>query len=148
MRFGYAPIDNDHEGLLALAVQVEKLVASNSTPPEIRTKFKELGNYAIAHFGREERIMQKAQYPERLRHKHEHEEIIRWIAFLEVELAAVHSEVLEAATSQTLAFLNAWIVDHLTAFDEPLIRYLLSRTTADNSTTPPLASASKIGTPG
>jgi len=126
MKLGFPAVDEDHERLLALAAEVELLIASASRVHKIRAKFHELVEHALAHFSREEAYMAACQYPDLAVHKSEHAELTEWLLHIEQALAEDGPNAGTAATDQTIAFFRAWIGRHLTSFDTAAVQFILA----------------------
>jgi hemerythrin len=123
MKLGFTPIDEDHEGLLLLAKEVEVLIACECS---VRAKFHELVEYSLAHFSREEAHMEACRYPGLDVHRSEHQELAGWLLHIDESLDPDGPNASPGAADQALAFFQAWIERHLMVLDKPAIRFILS----------------------
>ena len=125
MRFGFDPIDDDHERLVVLASEVEALIIAGSPAGEIRAKFLELRQHSLAHFGREEAYMEASHYPALHAHRREHLELAEWLHHIEESLCSDPPTANDATDNQVIAFFEAWIDRHLRLLDAPAVRHVM-----------------------
>jgi len=126
MKLGLAVIDKDHEQLLALAGEVERLISAGSRMSEVWAKFHELVEYSLEHFQREERQMEACGYPGLDVHRCEHREVGEWLRHIENELEEAGPGASEMVLEQTIMFFRAWIARHLSTFDKAAVEFLLA----------------------
>ncbi len=126
MRFGFPPIDQDHEQILLLAAEVERLILASAPAGEIRTKFHEMTEISLEHFIREETHMERCGYPGTAAHRREHAELGDWLVHIETALVEEGPSASAAAQQDVLAFFRAWIQRHLEMLDQPAVRYIAS----------------------
>lgn len=118
-------IDADHKALIRLINDFESRSAQSLDRRTLSDTLKGLLDYAKEHFGREERLQARINYPFYDLHCHEHKRLIR-----EVEQFARHymtdpSVVIdEEAKASMDTFLRAWLIDHIIEQDLKMRAFL------------------------
>ena len=69
-------LDKDHQTLVEMVNEISDLLDSGETG-NCKTKVLEFINFAKAHFGREEQILNKAGYPNVAKHQKHHKDLDR-----------------------------------------------------------------------
>jgi len=131
MRLGIRVIDEDHEHLLCLVAEVEELIRVHAGLGELRPKFHELVEYALAHFRREEEFMRRCGYPGTAGHAREHGELGEWLGHMEEGLAEEGPTATAATRQDVVTFFHAWVQRHLEMLDRPAARYILDHSGHD-----------------
>ena len=125
MKLGFAPIDEDHDKVLKLVSEVEGLIAEHAPIDASRQSFRMLVEVTVNHFRSEEHGMEACRYPDLARHKREHEEISDWLTHLQTSFTSATSEsTCQWIGSDTIAFLRAWVQQHLLEFDAPMVAFI------------------------
>ncbi len=119
-RIDGGPIDDQHKQLFFLANCVFAVPAADTE--EIKLTVKELFRYMEYHFADEERLMQKAAYPELAEHVELHERIIHQMNSV---LRGSHSYVQLCATLRHL--MVDWVIEHIVNEDLKIHRHLEAR---------------------
>jgi hemerythrin-like metal-binding protein len=120
---GVRPIDEQHMELIRLTNKLfnscmEGQEKGNGTFLEV---IHEAVEYIGYHFGTEEKIMERINYPDFARHKKEHTDFVR----------EVYTKVEEFESGKILAplmfvyFLRDWVLHHIAVSDKRLGDYLL-----------------------
>ena len=126
---GIPGIDAQHKRLIELCNETyKKLMAgntdstSNDWKPSVKEALAECVDYAIIHFGTEERLMEEIKYPNLSRHKVEHDKFTRKVQY-EFES---FDEMNFSAALQFVKFLYDWILSHV-AHEDKLIGVFLQK---------------------
>jgi len=113
---GFKLIDNDHKKLFELVnnfvYQLNKGQGKNSL---VKT-FDELLDYTVIHFGNEERIFKKYNYPGLEEHQKEHRELVDKLVKLNKDKQYIFAE-------NVADFLTSWLVDHILGSDMQYVNY-------------------------
>jgi hemerythrin-like metal-binding protein len=119
---GVRPIDNQHMELIRLTNKLfNSCMAGQRRSGAFLDAIHEAVDYTGYHFGTEEKIMQRVNYPDYARHKKEHTDFVR----------EVYSKVEEYKAGKMLAplqfvyFLRDWVLHHIAVSDKRLGDYLL-----------------------
>ena len=81
-------MDDQHQRMLELVNNLHTVVESCIDKSELKDMLAELVEFTRVHFSAEERLMEKYEYPDFLKHRHEHELLLRHMDHL---VAAVSS---------------------------------------------------------
>ena len=117
LSIGHEAIDADHRMLVNCVNDVYD--ASGDTEAVVERVIGVLTQYTIEHFGREEELMQRFNYPNIRSHEEEHY-IIRKL--LEGHQLKYSSD--ENGIENFLHFLKLWLVGHIKGSDLKLAEYL------------------------
>jgi hemerythrin-like metal-binding protein len=120
---GVRPIDDQHMELIRLTNKLFNscMEGQRRGGSAFLDVIHEAVDYTGYHFGTEEKIMQRINYPDYARHKKEHTDFVR----------EVYSKVEEYKTGKMLAplqfvyFLRDWVLHHIAVSDKRLGDYLL-----------------------
>jgi hemerythrin-like metal-binding protein len=113
-------IDAQHMDLVAMANRLHDGMLSEQSPAFLQGVLGEMGQYAVAHFGTEERYMDAHGYPERAAHKTEHRDFVEKVQ----RLAADGASGKCALSMDILNFLCNWLVTHINGTDKALGAFL------------------------
>ncbi len=116
---GHPRIDADHRHLVDLGNRLHKAVSDGSARSVIGGVLTELVEYTVAHFGREETLMDLSGYPGTAEHKKEHAALIKTVSELANDFARNKASV----TTDTMEFLRGWLVHHIGESDLALARH-------------------------
>ena len=113
---GVAQIDREHLQLFELAARVyDGLGASGEEAKAAsRAAVAELLDYTTTHFTSEEKLMERAGYPELDEHRRQHGHLLTLARDLEV-LAEFGDQSLPVELSH---FITRWLIDHIEANDK------------------------------
>lgn len=107
-------IDSQHKRLFALVNELNAGLNGTLQKEQISTILKELIEYTCAHFGMEERLMTKTQYPEYTEHKAQHDaftsKVLEFQAHFESGQANLGQDIID--------MLNQWLVNHIQVVDQ------------------------------
>ena len=114
-------IDGQHQQLVATINQLHDLLHGQG-PGELGQIIEFLVVYADVHFADEERLMRLSGYPGGDEHHHEHSRFtIQMEAFRESFLAGE-----DQVDEDLLAFLKAWLINHIMGTDRDIRDCLLA----------------------
>ena len=120
---GVAALDEQHKQVIDL---INKLIALHSTElnvDEIRSIFSDLVKYGLDHLQFEEKLLQEHDYPDYVKHKHEH--------FLYIKKATKQMKNVTNIDEQTLfettEFLLDWWTHHILEEDMKYRSFLEER---------------------
>jgi hemerythrin len=121
---GIPKIDDQHKELVRLT---NELYASClSSDEEMRAKFKStlssLVCYVSEHFGAEERLLQRVNYPRYIDHKKEHEAFVKKI----LEEVKLFNSGKSFVPNNFVRFLRDWTLSHIAVSDKAYADYIFS----------------------
>jgi hemerythrin len=121
---GFEEIDGQHVQLLERLAAASQAVEADSLAATKRA-LQALGDYLLAHFAEEERLMAAAAYPERSRHESAHHLFMQDFVQLTREIDATGLSLLVVEWIRTRV--PEWLKFHMHVNDIPLGRYLSAR---------------------
>ena len=116
---GNADIDAQHRKLIELANAVNAAMQRGEERSAIGAVLDELVRYTAFHFGFEEDMMKKANYPDFFRHQQQHKQLVA-----DVLAHKTRFDAGQALSSELLSFLRDWLVNHIMKTDKALAREL------------------------
>jgi hemerythrin len=117
---GQPEIDTQHKKLFQLADQLHAAMTAGKGKDVLTKTLGDLVDYTKRHFAAEEKLMQKANYPEYLQHKAYHDKLTAQVVQFQTEFAAGKSVV----TIQLLQFLKDWLQHHIGETDRKIAAFL------------------------
>ena len=120
---GVARIDEQHRGLAALVSEFYTAREEGSGRERVFPLLNRLVRYAEEHFRDEESLMGSGRYPELLRHRREHEKLTVEIFALAERYERGAAEI----TEEVMAFLKAWLIEHILREDKKLEAFFRDR---------------------
>jgi len=110
------PIDNQHKELIKLTNELHKACLSRNE--EVKTAFKDamsrMVEYVHFHFGREQELLQRINYPDYPNHKRQHEALVKDILIA----AKDYNEGKKLVPNQFVRTLKDWIYSHIAVYDK------------------------------
>jgi hemerythrin len=106
--------DDDHKKLFDMINTLHDAMRAGHGNEKIQGIVTELANYTKYHFGREEALFSRTNYPDATAHHGEHQAFINKVADFQKDLAA-------GKGGQSIAvaqFLNDWLVHHIKQSDQ------------------------------
>ncbi len=107
-------IDSQHKVLVDMINGLHEAMRTGKGVKVLERLVDGLKNYAVEHFGVEERYMEKYKYPGYLNHKKEHERFVGKV--LEFETAFKQGKA--SLTMDVMHFLKDWLVGHIKGVDK------------------------------
>jgi hemerythrin len=121
---GIPKIDEQHKELVRLTNELYDSCMGDDE--EMTARFKStlssLVHYVSEHFGAEERLLQRVNYPHYLDHKREHEGFVRKM----LDYAKLFRDGKSFVPNNFVRFLKDWILSHIAVSDKQYSEYLLS----------------------
>lgn len=114
---GVASIDQQHRGLAELINLINGLIAIRASLADLQEPFEQLYDETERHFLHEEALFAHTQFDRAERHKKEH---ARLLLILKRFCQTLNPRDLSASPADHVAFLRAWLVDHIANEDRPL----------------------------
>ena len=121
---GVQAIDQQHEKLAEMLNKLNTTFNSNEHTDVVSHILDEINTYTEFHFGTEERLMERYQYPEILDHKKEHQNLLDEFAYLKKKFLA-------GGESVVLQTLKNWFLLHIANYDKPFAAYLIKQQGVD-----------------
>ena len=110
---GVPALDDDHRLLIGIINRVDESILEGSP---IDWVLGELEVYARDHFGREERMLEAANYPGIAEHRRQHEEFVEWLHALGQTTSVAKDSYYNFG--ETLGgYLRDWLNDHILKAD-------------------------------
>ena len=114
MAIGIEPLDDHHQTILRLMLEVQAEIDGTKHSEDIRGILSALVSYSKYHFLAEERIMFEKGFPELERQRGEH----RWYVERIAEITAAYNAGDDAAFKRDLLeHLKSWFVNHILTRD-------------------------------
>lgn len=117
-----AEIDAQHKGLVDMINKLYDSMRQEHSASVLLDIVDDMQNYAVVHFGTEERHMDEKAYPGASAHKAEHAAFVEKV----VQVNAGCREGTTALSMDILNFLSGWLVTHINGEDKQLGAYLNS----------------------
>jgi hemerythrin-like metal-binding protein len=106
---GIPEIDHQHQTLIDLIHALTLSIGSGEEHEATADTFDAMDRYIKEHFGREEQLMQQAEYAKLEEHQRRHAVFIDELRKLREQLANGSPDVLQ----QTVNFIGQWFVQHV-----------------------------------
>ncbi|MCP4076954.1 MAG: hemerythrin family protein [Gammaproteobacteria bacterium] len=117
---GIQSIDDDHKKLIALINTLQTAIMYPSGENYERQALKEVVDYTIYHFKREEELMAKHGYPDYEPHKKTHAVMITKIG----EYMEAYEKNSEGAICDLTKYLKTWLIKHIAGTDQQYCTFL------------------------
>ncbi len=121
---GVADVDADHKKLIDLLNQIFISSYAGVSSEMLDKILKELMDYTIYHFDREEKYLKEHGYPLLAEHNIQHEKLKDQLREI---ISKVNESNLENLSDETYAFLRGWLIDHIQAHDLEYAKFLRSK---------------------
>jgi len=120
---GLSEVDNQHQVLVRMICDLHEAMRAGQGKAQLEAIIGELSNYAVDHFGYEEKLMEQYKYPGYLNHRKEH------IAFVDKVIAFGNDfrENRAALTTEVMNFLKNWLVGHIKGTDKKYAPFFIER---------------------
>jgi hemerythrin len=126
---GSNEIDDQHKELFSRINDLRSAMSQGKGRAEISKTTKFLEDYVVTHFGTEEKLMARHDYPDAAAHKARHTEFIKDFTDLKRKLEQLESQ--QAVTSFLVIDIQRrlveWLMNHIGKVDKALGSYLSSR---------------------
>ena len=117
--------DRDHRYLLCYINTIELALQTPEEKDILDGAMKQLYEYALGHFQREEMIQSKISYPGLQKHRIEHKELLKQLNEIKTSIEKNNDpKDLIERSSDTINFLRHWLLDHVLQKDKQLQPFL------------------------
>jgi hemerythrin len=130
---GVAEIDEQHRELFAALGRLHVALQRRCAPGEVQPLLDFLDSYAAAHFGTEERLMERRGYPRLAAHVAQHRSFVDACARLRVDAAAGGASILHAL--RLGSEITTWLRRHVMQADLELAAFLRAPSAAPRPAT-------------
>jgi hemerythrin len=120
---GVGSIDQQHRGLVERINRIHGQIAERAPIADLQEQFERLYRETERHFLHEEALFAPTQFERAERHKKEHGHLL---LILKRFRQTLNPRELSTSTVDHVAFLRAWLVNHIANEDRPLGEYLKS----------------------
>ena len=122
---GIEKFDDQHKKLVGIIARLENCYNEKADSKVASQVAGELRDYTVAHFGLEERNMQRHHYPHYDAHKNEHDKFRELTRVLFTDLVLEREKDLYGK----LEFLFDWLVNHIGKVDKKYEAFFIERET-------------------
>ena len=123
LKVGHELIDADHKRLVDLINSLNDAMSERRGKEVIGHTLKELVDYTVYHFGREEAIQRTNNYPVYPDHKGKHDAFITKIKEMQKELDGGNLSL----SLSVMSFLKDWLSNHILVEDKKLVAFINSK---------------------
>ena len=127
LELGVDMMDRHHRGMVDLCGAISERSMSRGGGTSAGDLFLELVRLTAMHFGAEEELMRRSDYPGRMDHQDRHHELSRLLKFWESR--ALRREL--TLNAAFLQHLNQWLENHILGSDRGFSRFLLGQEGTD-----------------
>lgn len=120
---GIESIDAQHRQLIELINRLQNTVDYATGGDYERAALDAVVDYTRIHFRYEEELMQEHGYPSLEAHRAEHEKMVAKVE----ELLQAYRADEDRALQDALAFLKAWLINHINGTDQQYSEFLIAR---------------------
>ena len=113
-------IDRDHRALFQNADRLYASIQSGEGRASLTEILGFLIQYTAEHFDREERLMGKYDYPDKLKHREKHQLLIGQVLGIDKQYRDREIEI----DSEFISFLKDWVINHILTEDRKLGPFL------------------------
>ncbi len=111
---GLREIDSQHRKLVQMICDLHEAMRSGKGKSQVEAILRELEEYAVEHFGYEEKLMEQYKYPGYLNHRKEHDKFVDQVIAFGNDFRANKA----ALTTEVMNFLKNWLVGHIKGTDK------------------------------
>jgi hemerythrin len=122
-------IDNQHKQLVAALNNLLEACRAGKGKEELERTMEFLNGYTLKHFGDEEKLQKRCQYPEYYGHKLLHEDFKRVVGNLAKQLKEEGPS--DMLTRKFYVSIGDWLVNHIKGDDFKLAVYLRTQVQRD-----------------
>jgi hemerythrin-like metal-binding protein len=121
---GQAQIDEEHRALVAALNRLHDTVDGGGDREEVERTLAFLRDYTVTHFAAEEELMLRHRYPGASAHFAAHADLVLRLSDLLAEHRTSRAGAEAATLEGLMAFLEAWLVEHILRQDQDLGAFL------------------------
>jgi hemerythrin len=119
---GMPEINRQHQRLVSLINELHRTLNEEYGLDTIKRIVQGLVDYTATHFAYEEELFERFGYPQTASHKEKHGQLVGQV--LDFQQRVVRGE---DVADELMAFLKAWLVNHIQKSDKEYTQFLLSR---------------------
>ncbi len=117
----FEEMDRQHQRFFELLNQMyEYNERQDRTPEQIDQLFKDLFDYAMVHFSKEEQLFEQIGFPEKAQHKAQHQ----YFQKLLLELRREHFQEVKTVPLSVFHFMRDWLLSHILEADQHYGEYI------------------------
>lgn len=111
---GNERLDQQHQRIVAMINALGEAMEAGTERPALMKILNDLAGYTKTHFGEEEALMSQHGYPQLVEHREQHVALNRQLAdfYRNFYISS------KPQTNEVMAFLKAWLYDHILAEDK------------------------------
>lgn len=118
-----AELDRQHQQLFSTVAELEHALRAGRADDVINQLLEQVIEHTITHFATEERLMEECGFPGLDAHRRDHQELSKKLTSLNLSnLAGGHG-----VPAALLAFLQAWLQEHILKTDKEYTGFLNTR---------------------
>lgn len=121
---GIDVIDQDHKKLLGMINQLQTAAHYQTDEALIESTLNDLIEYTKYHFSREEKMMEKNNYPDFENHKKQHEAMVEQVTGFINEYRVDKTRTIE----NVIMYLKTWLINHINGSDKEYAPYIKDAT--------------------
>jgi hemerythrin-like metal-binding protein len=118
---GIDTIDHDHRMLVSILNDLYGSVKTGREREDLVEILDRLVEYTKYHFEKEEDLFARVRYAEATAHKHEHDNMVAWVAEARDRLKSGSST---GMSLETVVYLKDWMFDHIITSDQAYVPQL------------------------
>ena len=124
---GIEQIDTQHKELVRLVNQLHRAMRQQKGAREVGGILGELANYTVFHFGFEEKLFDRYNYPDTKKHKEIHTDLVNEVSAFQTDFNAGKASV----TMELMDFLKNWLKGHIMGTDKAYAPFLKAHMAQD-----------------
>lgn len=118
---GVRQLDDDHKHLVGMVNHLYEGMRAGHAKAVLGPILDELVEYTKVHFGHEEAMFAKTQFPGAVAHKAEHDKLTQQVLDIQTRYKAGALGILSL---EVMDFLKAWLVNHIQCEDKHYTHHL------------------------
>lgn len=119
---GVEEIDRQHQLLIESYNTFFAAYSAGQGDDEVIRLFSFLEEYVATHFSAEEDLQQRIGFPDYLKHRQQHLELVRAIAELKERLVATGPD--PSLVSSAGLLMTGWLIEHISVMDRAIGRFM------------------------
>ncbi|MCP4120033.1 MAG: bacteriohemerythrin [Desulfobacteraceae bacterium] len=119
-KLGIDEIDEQHKKLVLLVNQLHKAMKLRKGRQKSEDILKALADYTVVHFGFEEELFEKYNYPEKAKHTEIHKGLVAQVTDFKTQFQDGNA----ALTIDLMEFLTNWLKEHIMQTDKKYVPFL------------------------
>jgi hemerythrin len=118
---GVTVIDQEHQKLVGMVNELYDAVQSGHGKEVLGKILDGLITYTKTHFAHEEKFFAETDYPDRVAHKRQHDDLTRQVLDVQTKYRAGATGTLSV---EVLNFLKNWLITHIQGSDKKYVPHL------------------------